>query len=184
MPRMSPVLGTLMSLIATTAFAAGPAHPGAQPIGHFGVWEAASFMDNGNKVCYMATPPSSTASTKPVKNRDKNVLFFITQWPADHEKNAITISTGYEYKEGTKAVVTVNSKDYPLSTGGGTTGAGADMAWMEDDAQEDALVAAIKIGSTLTVKGTSKRGTVITDTYSLKGSTEAYAAISKACDLK
>jgi hypothetical protein len=140
-------------------------------------------MDQGNKVCYMATPPASTASDKPVKGRDKNVLFFITHWPASHEKNAVTVSTGYEYKPGTKAVISIAGRDYAMAVGGGDTGAGPDMAWMEDDALEDALVADIKIGASLTVKGTSKRGNTITDTYSLKGSTDAYAAISKACNM-
>lgn len=183
MKKLSAILGLCTACVSTLALADAIGHPGAQQIGQFGAWEAAYFMDQGNKVCYMATPPSATTSSKPVKGRDKNVLFFITHWPSDHQKNAVTISTGYDYKPGTKAVVTIGAKDYPLAVGGGNTGAGADMAWMEDDAQEDALVADIKAGTTLTVKGTSKRGTVITDTYSLKGSSEAYAAITKACNM-
>lgn len=183
MKTLLSLTGMLVLMGPAAALADTIGHPGAQPLGQFGSWEAAYFMNNGNKVCYMATPPSSTSSTKPVKGRDKNVLFFITHWPAEHEKNAVTISTGYEYKTGSKAVVTINGKDYSLSTGGGDTGAGADMAWMEDDAQQDALVADIKSGATLTVKGTSKRGTAITDTYSLKGSADAYAAIGKACNM-
>jgi hypothetical protein len=35
----------------------------------------------------------------------------------------------------------------------------------------------------MTVKGMSKRGTLTTDTFSLKGSGEAYDAVSKECGL-
>jgi hypothetical protein len=36
-------------------------------------------------------------------------------------------------------------------------------------------------GAAMVVVGTSERGTKTTDTYSLKGFTAAYGAISKAC---
>src|SRR4051812_19086347 len=107
MTRFTALFSLLLPLLPAAALADTPVHPGAQPLGHFGAWEAGYFLDQGNKVCYMATPPASTASDKPVKGRDKNVLFFITHWPASHEKNAVTVSTGYEYKAGSKAVITI-----------------------------------------------------------------------------
>ncbi|TAL30576.1 MAG: hypothetical protein EPN97_12225 [Alphaproteobacteria bacterium] len=181
MRRFFAVLSILVSLSSGAVIAAG--HPGAKPLGKFGNWEAAYFTDRGNKVCYMAVAPTSTVSTKPVKGRDPNVLMFITHWPADNQKDAVTISTGYSYKPGSKAIVSVGGKDYAMSTGGPGTGAEADMAWMDDDAAETNLVAAMRAADDLTVKGTSKRGTVITDTYNLTGSAEAYSAITKACGL-
>ncbi len=180
MRRLSAVIG-MLCLSMSPAFA--QLHPGAQHIGKFGAWEAASFTDKGNKVCYMATPPASTASTKPVHGREKNVLLFITHWPADNDRNAVTVSAGYAYKSGTRAVIAINGREYSLTTGGGATGADPDMAWMDDNAQEDELVKDIRIGQSLTVKGTSKRGTIITDTYDLRGASDAYAAISKACGI-
>ena len=47
--------------------------------------------------------------------------------------------------------------------------------------QEAALVEAMKKGTKMTVTGTSQRGTVITDTYSLSGVTAALDAIAKEC---
>ena len=55
------------------------------------------------------------------------------------------------------------------------------MAWVDDQKKEDELASAIQKGEKLTFKATSKRGNVITDTYSLSGSADAYKAISKAC---
>jgi hypothetical protein len=155
--------------------------PSSQAIGKFGDWDAAFFDDKGHKVCYMATSPVSTDSSAPLHGRDKNVMLFITHWPADSEKNAVTISAGYAFKLGSKAIVTIGSETYTMETGGKGTGADSDMSWIKEDAQDDALTTAIQKGDKLTVKGTSTRGTVITDTYSLKGSGDAYKAITKAC---
>ena len=44
-----------------------------------------------------------------------------------------------------------------------------------------ALVNAMKRGNELVFKGTSERGTLTTDSYSLKGVTAAMKAIDKAC---
>ena len=41
----------------------------------------------------------------------------------------------------------------------------------------------MKKGNRMVVKGTSSRGTLTTDTFSLKGFTKAYGAIGKACGL-
>jgi hypothetical protein len=46
---------------------------------------------------------------------------------------------------------------------------------------ESALVTALKNGANLTVTGTSKRGTVTTDTYSLIGITAALGRMAMEC---
>lgn len=178
--RISPIAALIaLSLLSLPAGAAMPKD--AITLGKFGKWEAAYFNDGGNKVCYMATAPESTTSSAPIKGRDPNVLLFITHWPADNEKNAITISSGYPFKEGSKVTIAISGKSFSFSTGGKGTGADPDMAWTDDNAQEDELAEEIRRAESLTIKGTSKRGNVITDTFSLKGSSDAYSAISKAC---
>jgi hypothetical protein len=57
-----------------------------------------------------------------------------------------------------------------------------DTAWGGDARTDSALVTAMKAGTSMTVRGTSARGTLTTDTYSLAGFTAAHAAIDKACD--
>jgi hypothetical protein len=44
------------------------------------------------------------------------------------------------------------------------------------------MVAAMRRGNSLVVEGTSARGTVTTDRYSLSGFTAAHNAISRACN--
>ena len=46
------------------------------------------------------------------------------------------------------------------------------------------LVQSMIRGADMVVQGTSSRGTLTTDTYSLKGFTAAYKAINKACKVK
>ena len=48
-------------------------------------------------------------------------------------------------------------------------------------AADRAIVAAMKAGRQMIVRGTSTRGTLTTDTYSLSGFSAALAAIDKAC---
>lgn len=183
--RKTLLLATAALALLTLPALAANGKPQALPLGKFGKWEAAHFSDeSGNKVCYMATAPASTKSSAPLKGRDPNVLLFVTHWPADKEKNAVTLSSGYPYKDGTKAVVTIGGKTFNMLTGSAAPGAAPDMAWIDDNAIEDELAEQIRKGETLTVKGTSKRGTVITDTFSLAGSGEAYDAITKACEME
>jgi hypothetical protein len=185
------VRGTLATAAAAFALlisaqaALAETSPDAKAIGKFGEWEAAWFMDNGDKVCYMAAKPVSTASDKPIKKGGRDPAFlFITHWPADDEKNAVTVSEGFALKQGSKAIITVDGQAFTMATGGrdkATADADAQMAWMEDQKKEDELALAISKGSKLTVKGTSQRGNNITDTYSLSGSGEAYKAITREC---
>lgn len=56
-----------------------------------------------------------------------------------------------------------------------------ESAWTVDKDTDKRLVQAMIKGSTMTVQGTSARGTTTKDTYSLSGFTRAYQAINQAC---
>ena len=56
-----------------------------------------------------------------------------------------------------------------------------DSAWIENPDQENDLIEAMRKGTKMTVEGTSRRGTVTTDSYSLSGVTAALDAIAKEC---
>ena len=57
----------------------------------------------------------------------------------------------------------------------------ADGAFAADADTDKAIVQAMIKGAKMIVKGTSSRGTLTTDTYSLIGVTKAHGAIDKAC---
>lgn len=159
---------TLLALVLVTS----PAQ--ARDLGIFGKWSAHVFMEDGHKVCYMASRPTEEQGKY---TRRGDVYALITHRPAEGSKNVFSYITGYTYKPGSDVTVTVDGKKFTLFTQDET-------AWTPDAATDNALANAIRKGSNMVVKGTSSRGTVTTDTFSLKGSGAAHDAISRECGIK
>lgn len=157
-------------LLSQAAYAAGD----PRPIGTFGDWSAYTFSDSGNKVCFMSAKPTTEKGNYTKRGE---VMLFVTHWPDAQTKNVVSISTGYSYRNGSDATLTIDGKDFKMATEGET-------AWSKNQAADDAITSAIRQGAGLTVVGYSGRGTKTTDTYSLKGSADAYDAISKECNFQ
>lgn len=136
-----------------------------------GDWAAYSLMEEGKKICYMVSRPVKDEGA--YKKRDE-IFALITHRPAQNTKDVFSYIAGYSYKESSDAAVTVDSKRYSLFTQG-------DTAWAPDAATDRDLAKAIKSGSRMVVEGKSSRGTATKDTFSLKGATAAYEAISAEC---
>lgn len=144
-----------------------------QHIGTYKDWNAFVLEENGSKVCYMASVPKKSEGN--YKDRG-DVFVVITHRPSAKSYNVVSFVAGYTYKTGSDVTVTVDKKTFSLFTDGET-------AWARDDATDKAISDAIRGGSSLSVKGTSAKGTVTTDTYSLGGSGAAHDAINKACNV-
>lgn len=162
------VLLSALVLAATPALAADPVE-----LGSHGVWKALTFDEQGGKVCFMTAKPQKQEG-KFTKRGD--VAFFITHWVKEGTRDVVSVSIGYPFRGGSNLTVTIDGKDYKMATDG-------EMAWAADTATDTAISQAVRKGSTMVIKGTSARGTATTDTYSLKGSGDAYKAISEACGL-
>lgn len=165
-----------IAILTILFFLPAPARAAEDPflIGTFDSWNAYYFMDNGNKVCFMSAAPKEQ---KGIGNRKRGeVLLFITHWPADNTKNVVSISTGYPYAQNSMVKAEIGGKKFDMFTEG-------EMAWTKDQGTDNALTDAIRRGATLNVTGSSSRGTVTTDVYTLKGSAAAYDAISKSCNM-
>lgn len=165
---------TLIAVLSLFAFIPSTAHAQAseqKEIGTFGVWKAYEFEENGHKVCYMAASPDKDEG-KYTKRGD--IVAMITHRPAEGTKNVFSYMSGYGYKKGSNVEVAIDGRDYTLFTQN-------DMAWAADATADTNLAEGIKKGSKMVVKGVSGKGTETKDTFSLKGSTKAYEAISKAC---
>lgn len=145
-----------------------------QQIGKFGDWTSYVLMERGNKVCYMVSKPKKAQGK--YTNRGE-VFALITHRPSENTKDVFSYITGYTYKQGSDATVTIDGKKFVLFTQD-------DTAWAPDAAADSKLAKAIRLGSRMSVKGTSTRGTLTTDTYSLKGSGSAYKAITKECGVR
>lgn len=142
-------------------------------LGHYGVWKALSFEENGGKVCFMTAKPEKQEG-KFSKRGD--VAFFITHWAKEGTRDVVSVSIGYPFRGGSNLTVTIDGKDFKMATDG-------EMAWAADSATDSAIAEAVRKGSKMVIKGTSQRGTATTDTYSLKGSGDASKKIAEACGM-
>ncbi len=168
-----PVLFAV-ALIAPAIFAAGSsvAAPKPQSLGTFNNWAAYYYQKGKSKVCYIVSQP---VDSKPKKvNRDP-VFFLVTHRPADRVRNEANTIIGYRFKKGSTASVTIdNASTFKFFTSG-------DGAWAGSKETDRKVVAAMKAGTTMIVKGRSSRNTLTTDKYSLSGVSAAMAKIDSVC---
>ncbi len=159
-------------LCALCSFGVKAAENPLTNLGTFGVWTAYVYQAEDGKICYMSTEPEKSVGK--YKKRD-DVFLTITHRPADQSFDVVNAVAGYTYKKGSKPTLTVDKKAaIALRTQ-------ADAAWAKNADTDKKLVTQMKAGSEAVLRGISKRGTVTTDTFSLKGFSKAYRTISEAC---
>jgi len=142
-------------------------------LGQYADWGAYTASPAGKKICYAIAKPAS-AETKP-PNRPRNQPYmFITTRPGDKVTNEVSIAVGYPFKPGFEATAQVGSTSFALYTQG-------DGAWIKNTAEESQMVQAMRQGDTAVIKGESSRGTQTTDTYNLKGLSEALDRVAQEC---
>jgi hypothetical protein len=152
-----------------------PTMGGVKPtlLGQYGEWGAYTASPGGKKLCFAIAKPTS-AETNPA-NRPRNPVFmFVSTRPADKVVNEVSIIIGYPFKPGTEASAAVGSTSYALYTQ-------QDGAWIKNATEEAQMVDAMRGGQTAVVKGTSAKGTQSTDTYSLKGLSQALDRVGQEC---
>jgi invasion protein IalB len=147
------------------------AAPEQKTLGTFGDWTAVTDGEGKKRLCYIGSAPKKSEGKYTTRSETH---FLVTDRPADKVKGEISVSAGYTYKQGKDAEAEIDGKKFKLFTRG-------ENAWAYDAATDKAIVAAMKSGKQMIVRGTSSRGTATTDTYSLAGFTAALAASDKAC---
>jgi len=155
--------------------AAAPNIGGVKPtlLGQYGEWGAYTASPGGKKVCFVIAKPTAAETNPP--NRPRNpVYMFVSTRPADKVTNEVSIITGYPFKPGTEASVTVGTTAYALYTQ-------QDGAWIKNATEEAQMVDAMRGGQSAVVKGTSAKGTQSSDTYSLKGLSQALDRAAQEC---
>ena len=158
--------------IALLPFLAVPVR--AEIIDTFKDWSAFAEGKGRARTCYMGGEPKKEEGN--YKQRGET-LMFVTHRPGEKSFDVVSVAAGYAYQEGSEVEVEIDGQDFALFTDGET-------AWARDTKTDKALVAAMKRGRRMIVRGTSRRGTLTTDTYSLLGFSKAHGAIGKACGVK
>lgn len=143
-------------------------------LGQFGDWGAYKATPDGKVVCFALSKPTKGETDPPGRNRDPAYVFVSTR-PDEKVKNEVSVIVGYPQKPGHDATATVDgSSRYTMYTQD-------DGAWVKNAAEEPQLVAAMRKGSEMVVRSVSSRGTQTTDTYSLKGISDALDKVEAEC---
>lgn len=129
-------------------------------------WQAAVHQEAGQTVCYAFTRASASAPKLPGRG---DVVLTVTQRPTG--RDAVAISAGFNYPPNAEVVMTVEQASLPFYT--------AHRSAFARDGH--AAVAAFARGRAAAAKSPGPRGAPVTDTFSLRGFSAAYAAINKAC---
>ncbi|MDZ4739547.1 MAG: hypothetical protein SGJ03_06560 [Alphaproteobacteria bacterium] len=154
-------------------FCIGPslAQTGPSLLGTFDDWEAYKSTDGRGAVCYAISSPKAK---EPASAKRDPIYFLITTWPKASIAHEPSVIIGYQFKDASKATIQVGSDKFEFFTK-------ADAAWMPTGPDEQRLITGMRTASELTVKGFSKRGTLTTDTYSLKGISAALDKAAEGC---
>jgi invasion protein IalB len=153
--------------------AAGAYAEGSEPtlLGQFGDWAAYTYKAADTKVCYVSSPPKSS---EPKTAKRDPIFFLVTHMPGRSVRGEVSTIIGYPFKKESSVELTIDEAKFEMRTD-------ADGAWAEDAATDKKIVATMKSGKVMLLQGTSWRGTVTRDTYSLKGLSAALAKIDAAC---
>ncbi len=149
-----------------------PAHPAAaasnapKEIARFDDWTAATHAEGGQTACYALTRAQSSSPSLPGRGE---VVLTVTQRTA--ARDTVAIEAGFDYAKDASVTVQVDQT-------------GLDFFTRERDAYArdgKAAVTAFQKGERAIARSPGPKGQQVTDTFSLKGFSAAYAAIVKAC---
>ncbi|MGO4716933.1 invasion associated locus B family protein [Bradyrhizobium sp. 2TAF24] len=152
-----------------------PSIGGAEPtlVGQFGTWGAYTAMPNGKKVCFALAKPTSSKTHPANRPRDPAYVFVSTR-PSEKVVNEVSVMIGYQLKPGSESTLEVGGARYAMYTQG-------DGLWIKNAAEEERMVEALRRSTDVTVKGVSAKGTETTDTFSLKGLSQALDRLAQDC---
>ncbi len=147
-----------------------PAAANSRPkqIGRFDDWTAATYRQNGQTVCYAFTRAKPSDS---VQQGQGGAAPLLTVTERSGSRDDVAITAGFAYPKGASVTVQVDQTGLDFYT------AGPD-AFARD---HRGAAAAFQHGAEAIARGPGPHGAKLSDAYSLKGFSAAYAAVTKAC---
>ena len=174
--RFAPLL-CLALVLAVPAVAQQkkePAHPAAasnapKELATFDDWIAATHGDGGQMVCYALTRAKTSTPSLPGRGQ---VVLTVSERPT--VRDTVAIEAGFDYAKDAAVTVQVNQTGLDFYTRGSN-------AYARDGR---AAVAAFQRGERAIARSPGPKKEQVTDSFSLKGFSAAYAAVVKACPAK
>ena len=139
----------------------------------YGDWGAYTATPKGKKVCFVLAKPKSSQTNPAGRKRDQAYLF-VSSRPSENVRNEVSLIIGYPFKENADASAEIGATKFAMYTQ-------KDGAWIKNVAEEQRMLEAMRKGADLTIKGTSRSGTLTTDQYSLKGLGQALDRADQEC---
>ncbi len=165
---------TIATISAAAAILVAPATASAQGakfLKSFKDWSAYAYDGSDKKICFAVSQPKDIEP----KNVDRSdIYFYISTWPKESVSAEISVNAGYPFKKGSKTTATIGSNIFEMFTDG-------DKAFVQSPDTERNLIAAMRRGSKMVVKGRNDAGTETTDVYSLSGITAALNYVTQNC---
>ncbi len=153
------------------AAAASPGQGQAMLLETAGKWQAFSSQQGRSKVCYAL----SKAETRiPANLKDVEGLLFVSSRPGEGVRNEISFVMNFDLKEGVEHQAIIGNERFALVAKG-------QNMWLKNPAEEPRMLDALRRGSGLEIKGTSKRGNPTSDKYSLAGISQIVKRAEDAC---
>lgn len=136
-----------------------------------GKWQAFSSQQGRSKVCYAL---SKAEVRVPANLKEVEGLLFVSSRPAEGVRNEISFVMNFDLKEGVEHQAIIDKDRFALVAKG-------QNMWLKNPAEEPRMLDALRKGSGLEIKGTSKRGNPTSDKYSLAGLTQTVKRAEDAC---
>ena len=146
----------------------------SKQLAKFNDWTAFAEGEGKNLACMAVSKPKKAEGNY---SRRGDIFAIVTHLPGQNKWNEFSIVAGYNFQPNSNPDVTIGDMKFQLFTSGS-------RAWSFSPSEDDKIVKYLKNSMKMKVVGTSSRGTITNDTYSLVGFSKAYQKINEACNKK
>lgn len=161
-------IGTMIAASAGLTGVASAQSPNR--IKQHNAWGAYSHQGAAGKICYILSIP---VKKEPEERDHGDVFFMLSQHPGQNGVLEPQFTVGYPFKDQSKVALVIDGRTFTMFTVGSN-------AWMENRAEEQQVIDAMRAGRDMSLSGFSRRGTNTVYTYSLSGVTASLNEI-KTC---
>ena len=161
------------SLVLIAGLGTAVAQESSNVVATEGDWTV--FAADNPRECWAVSPPKSTLNTRdgqPTEVTRGDIRLYVAYRPG--QNGEVSFSGGYPFAPDSTVEVDVGGRTFNLFTEG-------ESAWTGSPSDDEALITALRGGSSAVVTGRSARGTTTKDTFSLSGITAATNTARSSC---
>ncbi|WP_410216712.1 invasion associated locus B family protein [Paracoccus sp. (in: a-proteobacteria)] len=162
------------SLVLIAGLGTAVAQESSNVVATEGDWTV--FAADNPRECWAVSPPRSTINTRdgqPTEVARGDIRLYVAYRPG--QNGEVSFTGGYPFAPDSTVEVDVGGRKFNLFTEG-------ESAWTGSPSDDQALVTALRAGSSAVVTGRSARGTTTKDTFSLSGITAATNSARSRCE--